>query len=219
MFNFFKKNKKEYPDYWNTYAETFKNPISQDVDATSFIVLDTETTGFDYVSDRILCIGALEIRQQTIEIHKAFEVYIQQDVYGKESAKIHGILKDGVIPKISELEALQLFLRYLGNKTIVAHHAFFDINMINKALARQGLPPLKNNYLDTSNLYKKTLLKSKFITKKEQYSLDELADKFSISKKDRHTALGDAYITAIIFLKIITKLKEKKEVTLSILFQ
>lgn len=219
MFNFLKKNKKVYPEYWNTYVETFKNIISQDIDATSFIVLDTETTGFDYSTDRMLCIGALEIRQQTIEIDKAFEVYIQQDVYGKDSAKIHGILKGGVIPKISELAALQLFLGYLGNKTIIAHHAFFDIHMINKALDRHGLPPLKNNYLDTSHLYKKTLLKSKFITRKEQYSLDELADKFSISKKDRHTALGDAYITAIIFLKIITKLKEKKDVTLNVLFQ
>ncbi|MDX1327283.1 MAG: 3'-5' exonuclease, partial [Arenibacter sp.] len=40
-------------------------------------------------------------------------------------------------------------------------------------------------------------------------SLDELAEKFDISRKDRHTAMGDAYITAIAFLKIKSRLKEK----------
>lgn len=85
----------------------------------------------------------------------------------------------------------------------------FDVNMINKALHRQGLPSLKNKLLDTVVLYKKSLLRSPLIEKKDHYSLDELADKFNISKKDRHTALGDAYITALLFLKIIKKLKEK----------
>ena len=46
---------------------------------------------------------------------------------------------------------------------------------------------------------------------KDHYALDDLADKFDISKKDRHTAMGDAYITAIAFLKIVKKLKEKKK--------
>jgi DNA polymerase-3 subunit epsilon len=86
--------------------------------------------------------------------------------------------------------------------------------MINRALARHGMPPLKNKNIDTSNLYKKTLIKSNLITRKSQYSLDELADKYNISKKDRHTAIGDAYITAILFLKILTKLKDKKGIRL-----
>jgi DNA polymerase-3 subunit epsilon len=81
--------------------------------------------------------------------------------------------------------------------------------MINRALERNGLPRLKNKVLDTSNLYKKTLLNSNVFKKKEHYSLDELAEKFDISKKDRHTALGDAYITAIAFLKIRSRLKGK----------
>jgi len=81
--------------------------------------------------------------------------------------------------------------------------------MINKALERHGLPSLKNKSLDTVFLYKKSLLRSPLIERKEDYSLDELADKFNISKKDRHTALGDAYITALLFLKILKKMKEK----------
>ncbi|MBO0592944.1 3'-5' exonuclease [Cellulophaga sp. E16_2] len=218
MFNFFKKNKASLPQFWNDYALKFKEKPTEKLVDTVYTVLDTETTGFDYSNDRILCIGAVKLVQQQIAIRDGFEVFVTQQVYGKDAAPIHGILKNSTVPRVTELEALEQFITYVGNSVIIAHHAIFDLNMINNALLRNGLPELKNTYLDTSHLYKKTIIRSNLITRKENYTLDELADKFSISKKDRHTAMGDAYITAILFLKIISKLKEsKKEVTLSFL--
>ncbi|SDF47412.1 3'-5' exonuclease [Cellulophaga baltica] len=215
MFQFFKKNKAELPQFWKDYELKFKDKMSDDLEDKTFCVLDTETTGFDYSKDRILCIGAINLRQRRIEIKDGYEVFIVQQVYGKDAAPIHGILKNSLIPRLSELEALEQFVNYVGNSIIIAHHAIFDLNMINNALLRNGLPELKNTYLDTSHLYKKTIIKSNLITKKEHYTLDELADKFTISKKDRHTAMGDAYITAILFLKILNKLQESgKKVTL-----
>jgi DNA polymerase-3 subunit epsilon len=67
-------------------------------------------------------------------------------------------------------------------------------------------------------LYKKTLLSTPLLPKKEVYSLDEIANKFDISTKDRHTALGDAYITAIAFLKIMNRLQGKGPVSLKSLY-
>ena len=81
--------------------------------------------------------------------------------------------------------------------------------MINHALKRHGMPKLKNRFLDTSALYKRSLIRSPLVKNQDQYSLDELAEKFDIPTQDRHTALGDAYITAIAFLKILGTLKEK----------
>ncbi len=210
MIPFFKKKSAALPDFWQVYEATFKEKQPEEIARARFVVLDTETTGFDYDHDRILCIGALILESQTIAVKKVMEVYIKQDYYNRETAKIHGILKDGNTIQVSELAALKDFLVYVGNAVIIAHHAKFDITMINRALHRNGLPHLKNVVLDTSTLYKKTLIQSPLITKKEQYSLDELADKFDISKKDRHTAVGDAYITALLFLKILSKLREKK---------
>ncbi len=91
--------------------------------------------------------------------------------------------------------------------------------MINKVLKRNRLPELKNRTLDTAELYKKTLLISPILERKDHYTLDDLAEKFDISVKDRHTALGDAYITAIAFLKILEKMRKKKEITLQELFK
>ncbi len=196
-----------------------KNTPQKSIHEIRFVVLDTETTGFSFYKDRILCIGALSIQNNSIAVRNTFEVYVNQNIYNKETAKIHGILKNSKKELLEEKEALLQFLDYLGDAIIIAHHAIFDIQMLNHALERQGLPELKNEYIDTSHLYKKTLLKSNLLIKKEQYSLDELAEKFSISKEDRHTALGDAYITAIAFLKIVALLKQKKEVTLRLLLK
>ncbi len=79
--------------------------------------------------------------------------------------------------------------------------------MINHALKRHGMPKLKNRFLDTSALYKRSLIRSPLVKNQDQYSLDELAEKFDIPTQDRHTALGDAYITAIAFLKILAHIK------------
>lgn len=206
LFNFWKKEEKLFDE-------------TRTIEETRFVVLDTETTGFDYETDRILCIGALILQNGIISIQDSFEVYIEQDHYDKATAQIHGILKAFVIQRPTELEALQQFLAFLGDSVIIAHHTIFDVTMINKALARNGLPELANKRLDTAFLYKKTLIKSHLFERKDHYTLDDLADKFDISKKDRHTALGDAYITAIAFLKIVKKLKEKKSINLNSLFK
>lgn len=204
-------------NFWKKEENIFDENIL--IEETRFVVLDTETTGFDYDNDRILCIGALVLQNNMISIQDSFEVYVQQDHYDKSTAQIHGILKDFVLKRPNELEALQQFLTYLDDAVIIAHHTVFDVTMINKALVRNGLPELVNKTLDTAHLYKKTLIKSHLFERKDHYTLDDLADKFDISKKDRHTALGDAYITAIAFLKIVKKLKEKKEMNLNSLFK
>jgi DNA polymerase-3 subunit epsilon len=206
LFNFWKKEE-------NLFDE------NSTIEETRFVVLDTETTGFDYENDRILCIGALVLQNGIISIQNSFEVYIEQEHYDKSTAQIHGILKDFILKRPNESEALQQFLAFLGDSIIIAHHAVFDVTMINKALERNGFPKLVNHRLDTAILYKKTLIKSHLFERKDHYSLDDLADKFDISKKDRHTALGDAYITAIAFLKIVKKLKEKRETNLNSLFK
>lgn len=222
MKNFLKKSKAIVFDFLKISEKSKDETLLNSVESTRFVVLDTETTGFDFDNDRILSIGAVVLQNGVISIPDSFEIYIHQEHYDKNSAQIHGILKDWVMDKPSELEALQQFLTFLGDSIIIAHHTIFDVTMINRALERNGLPALTNKTLDTAFLYKRTLIMSNLLERKEKYSLDELADKFDISKKDRHTAMGDAYITAIAFLKIVKKLKGlkgKSEFTLRDLFK
>ncbi|WP_423998921.1 3'-5' exonuclease [Maribacter sp. IgM3_T14_3] len=215
----FRKTPKNLPEFWVNYADLFKETQNKNFEDLVFVVLDTETTGFSFEEDRILSIGAVKIKKETISVQEVFDIYLEQEKFNKDTVHVHGLLKNGQRDCIGEILALEKFLEYVGNAVIVAHHASFDMGMLNTALERNGLPKLKNTVLDTGVIYKKTLIKSYLVQPKTNYTLDELADKFSISKKDRHTALGDAYITAVAFLKIISRLKEKKNFSLKYLLR
>ena len=92
--------------------KSLEDEIQGDIDSTRFVVLDTETTGFDYENDRILCIGAIVLQNYRIPIQESLEVYIQQEHYNKATAQIHGILKASVLDRPNELEALQQLVHF-----------------------------------------------------------------------------------------------------------
>jgi DNA polymerase-3 subunit epsilon len=212
MFNWF--TYKKHPLFWKEYLQKFKNKQPKSIETTRFVVFDTETTGLDIAKDRILSIGAVCIVNNTIEVADSFEIYVKQDEFNAETVEIHGILKEGIIQKIPENEAIKQFISFIGNAVLVAHHAAFDIEMINAAFKRMNLPKLKNKSIDTGILYKKLEGKTN-----NHFNLDVLCDEFKISKSDRHTASGDAFITALLFLKIIAKLKKERTVHFSDLFR
>ncbi|AVR46754.1 3'-5' exonuclease [Christiangramia fulva] len=221
ILNWFKKKDQpeNLPDFWKKYARLFQQEIPENIQDITYIVFDTETTGFDFENDRILCIGAVTVEKQAIEINRNFEIYLEQEIFNPETVKIHGIIKSEKTEKLSEIEALKKFLKYIGNSVLVAHHANFDIKMINKALERHDLPKLKNKYLDTALLYKRTRILTNLIDREKVYTLDEIAEAYNIDLSDRHTALGDAYITAIIFIKILARISKSKKMNSKNLFR
>ena len=205
---------KNYPIFWKEYSKTFKQKPPISIENTRFVVFDTETTGLDIIKDRILSIGAIGIFNNIIDVPDSFEIYLKQDQFKAETVEIHGILKEGKLAKLSEADAMENFITYIGNAVLVAHHTAFDIEMINAALKRLNLPKLKNKTIDTGILYKK--LEGK---KDSHFNLDVLCKEFNIPKHDRHTAAGDAFITALLFLKIISKLKKERNLHYSDLFR
>ncbi|MDN3594625.1 3'-5' exonuclease [Zunongwangia endophytica] len=211
MINWFKKDESDLPEFWQKYSAKFNiDQKEQLITDTTFVVLDTETTGFDQEKDRILSIGCVKVHNNKLLVSNSFEVYLKQEAFNPDTVEIHGLIKHERFDTFTEEKALQLLLKYLGNSVLVAHHAGFDVNMLNAALKRNQLPKLKNRVLDTGVLYRKTRIISNFIDQHKNYSLDEIALAYNIDLKDRHTAIGDAFITAIAFLKILGRLKRKK---------
>ncbi len=194
---------KEIRDCWKRYTASLKT-LPDSISELRLVVLDTETTGFDRMEDRILNIGALVVQNQQIRVETSLETYLEQTVYCEESAKIHGILKSGKRQQVSEPEGMLQLLEYLNGSVLVAHHAAFDVGMIDMALRRMKLPGLKNEVVDTSALYYNTLPSARKNRNYRQFTLDQLADTFKVDTRDRHTALGDAYITARILLRLLS---------------
>lgn len=209
-FDWLFKKKKDFPDFWNDYIASFKKNKNVPITNTRFVAFDTETTGFDKKEDRILSIGAVSFVGKTIQVNHSLELYLDQDVFKPETVKIHGLMKTGSQEKISELEAIKAFLLYIKNDILIAHHANFDRNMVNEMLLRHGLGKLKNKFIDTGVLYKKSI-HIVYRQKDKSYSLDDLAKELNVPTVDRHTATGDALITALVFLKTIARLDKRKQ--------
>mgnify|MGYP003644981556 CR=1 FL=1 len=210
----FLNKKKNAPQFYKDYALGFENQKTLSLEEIRFVVFDTETTGLDVRQDRMLSIGAVSMQGNSINIADNLEIYLSQDVFKTESVAIHGILKHGKYIQVTEEEAVKTFLNYIGNSILVGHHVGFDVAMINYALKRLGAPKLKNIALDTGVLYKRTIHVVNIMQRDKNYSLDELCKELKIDKEDRHKAAGDAFITALAFLKIQSKLRTAGVTTL-----
>ena len=198
--NWFNKIVKEHPKFWETYLTYFEENQSKE---KRYVVFDCETTGLDHKSDRILSIGAVAIQHNEIIVNDYLEVFLHQEVFKAETVLIHGILREGKEEKIVEAEAVIRFLEFVKDATLVGHHVDFDIEMINQCLDRLDVGKLKNQSMDTDIMYQKL----KYLPYEEHTSLDELCTIYKIKKSDRHTASGDAFITALLFLKLKRKLE------------
>lgn len=190
------KINKDHPEFWKNYLQKFENKSKR------FVVFSTETTGLDTEKDVILSIGAIGIEDGKIIVKDSFDITILQDKFNPEIAIKNGILNTSD-EKVSQEEAISGFINYLGNATLIGHRIHFDIAMINQALDKLQAGKLRNEALDVEVMYQKW----QQLAEDKQLSIDELATTFKISKSDRHTASGDAYITALIFLKLKQRLR------------
>lgn len=205
---------EDMPDWYRDYFARFKAiPHTTPVSEITFVVYDTETTGLDPRTDRMVSIGGLQIKGDLIKTDAPFACFLNPDLAFKktDAVRIHGVLpSSGFHVYLSESEALMNFLDWLPSRCVlVAHHLGFDRTMIDMAIQRFGGYKLLNDGADTVQMAKK-LQPAAYYTPDDAYALDHLARQFRIPLSDRHTALGDSYITAILFLKLLHRLEDRK---------
>jgi len=104
-------------------------------------------------------------------------------------------------PKLSEVHALEKFIEYIGNATLVGHRINFDIEMINESLEKLACGRLKNEALDIEVMYKKL-----HDINDKNFSLDELSSQFKISNTERISTTDEAFTIALLFLKMKSRL-------------
>ena len=187
---------KDFPDFWKVYLSKFEKKT------TRFVVLSTKTTGLDYKKDVILAISAFAIVDNTIYIGDSFELVLLQYIYNHDNGLSNEFIIESKQPKSLEPQAIQAFVDYLGNATLVGHRVNFDVEMINVALEKMQCGRLKNEALDIEVMYRKW----KELTDSKNFSIEELASLFKIPTTDRISASEDAYTIALLFLKMKSRL-------------
>jgi len=188
------------------------------IDEVRFVVLDSETTGLDPRRDKLITIGAVAVCAGEILLEDSFEVMIRM-AYNNSSVTVHGITRDEASSGMEERDAVALFLEYLGGGVIVGHHIGHDIEALNCACERHFGFHLANRSLDTMDLTLHLNDDGGFAGRAmaQGFSLDGLCEMFGIAPHDRHTAGGDAFLTALVFQRLLRVARRTGRVTLKAL--
>ncbi len=156
------------------------------------VVFDIETTGFSpEKGDSILSIGAMKMHGTKIIEEQVFYSLIQYDKeIPSDIVQLTGITNELVSTAPPLADVLMNFFQFVGDSTLVAHHATHERTFMQHASSKLFKTPFKHRIVDTSFLYK--IVEPHF----HNVTLERLCEHNGISIIDRHNALGDAKMTA-----------------------
>ena len=167
-------------------------------DTAAFIAFDTETTGLDPASGRIVEIGAVKFDR--CGVIARYNVLINPEMpMPEEAGKVNGITDEMLKDKPLIADVFPDFFDFIGTGVLVAHNAPFDINYVNAELKRSGKPPLSNKVVDT-RIFAKEVFPGL-----SSYALQDLAVQFGITALEAHQAEDDARVCMELFEKILSR--------------
>ncbi|HRQ59082.1 MAG TPA: exonuclease domain-containing protein [Azoarcus taiwanensis] len=170
----------------------------------TYTIFDTETTGLNpSEGDEIIQIGATRIVNGKLLRQESFEQLIDpRRKLNPESIPIHGIQPEMLVGQPTIDKVLPAFHAFASDTVLIAHNAAFDMRFLQMKESHTGLV-FDQPVLDT------LLLSEVLHPNQESHRLDAIADRLNLHIVGRHTALGDAIVTAEIFIKMIPLLAEK----------
>jgi len=165
-------------------------------------VFDTETTGLEPGNgDEILQIGATRIVAGKLRRAECFEQLVDPGRPIPEAGiAIHGITPAMVQGQPPITKVLPAFHAFAADTVLVAHNAAFDLRFLQLKEAATGLR-FDQLVLDT------LLLSTVVHPQQASHGLEAIAERLGVPVLGRHTALGDAMVTAEVFLKLLPLLQ------------
>jgi len=166
----------------------------------AYVAFDLETTGLYNRTDRIIEIGAVLMKDG--EELDRFQTFVDPGCrLEKRTTDLTGI-SDEMLRGAPGIETvLPEFLKFVGDRPLVAHNADFDTAFIEKACRDQGIP-YTLTAVDTLTISQNLL------TELHKFNLDVVAKHFKLEDFNHHRAGDDALICGKIMYKLIPMLQE-----------
>ena len=175
-------------------------PKGQDID-TTYCVLDLETTGLSFRTEKITEVGIMKIKNG--EVLDEFSCFVNPEKpIPQRVVEVTNITDDMVKDAETIDKVFPKILEFVGDSVLVAHNADFDIGFL-KYNAKQLGYSLENTYIDTLRLSKDLFPDFK------KYKLGIIAENLGIKVEVAHRALDDVDTTVKVFNVMINMLKEK----------
>ena len=174
----------------------------------AYTVFDTETTGLDPDADEIIAIGAVRVLNGRLLPQETFEQLVSPGVaISAASTRVHGITEEMLRGQPGIATVLPSFSRFAEDTVLVGHNVAFDMRFLAETERRTGVR-FTQPVLDT-------LLLSAVAQPGEDPSLEAVAARLGVEVIGRHTALGDALVTAEVFVRLVRLLEERGVATLA----
>jgi DNA polymerase III subunit epsilon len=172
------------------------------VSELAYTVFDTETTGLaPDEGDEIISIGAVRVVNRRVLSGETFEQLVDpRRRIPPASYAIHGISGQMVSGQPVIEEVLPSFARFAEDTVLVGHEVGFDMRFISHKEERAGVR-FTQPVLDTR------LLSAIVHPDHQWHSLEAIAERLGVSVVGRHTALGDALVTAEVFVRLLRLLE------------
>ena len=162
------------------------------------VVLDTETTGLDPATSRMIDIGAVRLGPD-LRVEERFSTLIDPGVPLPLHIKRMLALDDaGLAGAPSFPEAFTRLRAFCGDAVLAAHNAAFDREHLAAEARRAGLPALDATWFDTLDaalmLYPEL----------DRHALDAMAEELGLPR-DVHRALPDAEVAAALLARLCAR--------------
>ena len=185
------------------WQATFED-LGRHLSATTFVVVDLETTGGSPGLNAITEIGAQKVRGG--EVIGEFQSLVNPGVpLPPYITVLTGITEMMLMPAPRIDQVLPQFLEFLGSETetvLVAHNAPFDIGFLKAAAASLQYPWPKFPVLDTVRIARQVLTKDEV----RNYKLETLSNFFKTETAPTHRALDDVRATVSVLHGLIERL-------------
>jgi len=167
----------------------------------AFTVFDTETTGLDPTAgEEINKLGAVRIVAGELRRGDSFEQLVDPGRALIEAGiAIHGIQPGMLKGQPTIAAVLPAFHAFAADSVPVAHNAAFDMRFLQLKEAATGVrfeTPVLDTLLPLAVLHRQ----------QECHRLEAIAERLGVAVLGRHTSLGDAIVTAEVFVKMIPPL-------------
>jgi len=178
---------------------------------SEYIVLDTETTGFNpEKGDQVISLAALKVSRGRI-LPTVFFTYIKPRNTIKIPQSVTELTKidESVLFDAPPLEeVIKDFLDFIGHSLIVGFHISHDLLFLNYFLQKEYHTKMEQSGFEIQKVLK-TLLPENSLK-----SLDQALEYYDIPIYRRHHALDDSIMTAKLWIKILQECKRNNIVTL-----
>ncbi|WP_091089894.1 DEDD exonuclease domain-containing protein [Micromonospora nigra] len=169
--------------------------------ATTFVVLDLETTGGAPDGGGITEVGAVKVRGG--EELGVLATLVNPGVpIPPFITVLTGITQAMLVPAPPIEQVLPSLLEFLTDAVLVAHNAPYDVGFLKAACARHGYPWPHPRVLDTAALARRVLSRDEVPNRK----LGTLAAYFRTATRPTHRALDDAKATVDVLHGLIARL-------------